>query len=706
MDSAPNFESSDWARQYFELAGVILVGIAPDGRVLLINQKGSEVLGSPQPEIVGKDWFETFLPAHARADVRHFFLQLMTGAASAPERSESPVLQKDGAERLIAWRNDVMRDRSGCVVAVLSSGEDVTDRRRAEAALRDSEARFCATFEQAAVGMAHVGLDGRWLRFNEKLCEITGYSRRELETLTFRDVSHPEDHDVDLAQAEDLRAGRIPSYTMEKRYLRKDGSIVWINLTVSLLRDARGQPDYYIAVVEDISARKEAEEMQRMALSAAQAGAWKQDVKTGARVWSPETYHIFGLDRSEGPLDYRTWLARCVHPDDRGVVHDAFRQAAATAGGDFRIEYRSSHPERGLRWVTSIGQVISNAHRRPLRAYGLSLDVTERRQMEEALRQNEERLRLAVDAGSIGIWDWEIGSGLVTPSEGIVRLIGVAPERFAGTFDEYLAAVHPEDKPHVEQALQQALADQADYRTESRIVSPEGEVRWIAAQAIVLRDHAGEPARMVGIYRDITTAKTAEERQRWLVAELDHRVKNNLATVRAIAAQTLNGSPERTAFLGRLSALAEAHDLLADHYWENVDFADLVAQVLAAYPADRVATQGPTLAVSPPAAQTLALALHELATNAAKHGALSSETGRVDVGWSIEGEGEPSLQLDWVEGGGPPVAPPTRAGFGTDVIQGSIAFELGGTAELRFLPAGLRARLSIPVRKIAPALRD
>jgi PAS domain S-box-containing protein len=150
-------------------------------------------------------------------------------------------------------------DEEGRVRFAVNIFRDITERRRAEEALRQSEERFRATFEQAAVGVAHVSLEGRWLRVNQKLLEIVGYSGEELLRMTFQDITHRDDLETDLEQVRRLLAGEIGTYSLEKRYIKKDGSIVWINLTVSLVRDPNGAPEYFIGVIEDISERKRAE---------------------------------------------------------------------------------------------------------------------------------------------------------------------------------------------------------------------------------------------------------------------------------------------------------------------------------------------------------------------------------------------------------------------------------------------------------------
>jgi len=211
----------------------------------------------------------------------------------------------------------------------------------------------------------------------------------------------------------------------------------------------------------------------------------------------------------------------------------------------------------------------------------------------------------------------------------------------------------------------------------------------------------GRPLRAVGVDIDVTARKRADEQQRILNAELDHRVKNVLATVSAIIIQTPKAEISLTDFVVRLDAriksLARTHELLSHNHWQDVSLADIVERVIAPYATGNATVRGPGVALKATATQAMATVFHELATNAAKHGAFSRPTGRLSVGWSwLDNGSEGRVAIYWQESGGPAVSTPNQTGFGTSVIRELIPFELGGTVNLTFASNGLQCRLEIP----------
>ncbi|WP_293899198.1 HWE histidine kinase domain-containing protein [Phenylobacterium sp.] len=325
---------------------------------------------------------------------------------------------------------------------------------------------------------------------------------------------------------------------------------------------------------------------------------------------------------------------------------------------------------------------------------GVSVDdITERADAEKALRRSERRLDLAVGAHAIGIFDWHIPSGKIVWSREEHQLFGLPPGEFGGSIEAWGAQVLPEDLSEMETAMAAAMAARQELMDFAfRIRRPDGAVRWVEGAARFLYAADGSPIRMVGTNMDVTERKLAEQHQRLLINELNHRVKNTLAIVQAIAWQSFRsgGMPQaaREAFEGRLTALAAAHDVLTQQNWEAAAIGQIVAMAVAPHHAGdgRLTAEGPLVNLEPKTAVALGLAMHELATNAVKYGALSSSQGRVEVRWTIQGG---RLRLTWTECGGPPVAKPRQRGFGARMLEQGLAEELRGTVRLEFRPEGV-----------------
>jgi two-component sensor histidine kinase len=267
----------------------------------------------------------------------------------------------------------------------------------------------------------------------------------------------------------------------------------------------------------------------------------------------------------------------------------------------------------------------------------------------------------------------------------------------------WLALVHPEDARRFDEIRRRNFLNRMrEYVIDYRIIRPGGEVRWIEARSFASYHADGRPHRVVGVNIDITDRKRAEELQRTLNAELDHRVKNVLATVSAVAAHTLDASSSMHHFVasfdGRIRSMARTHELLSEGRWQGISLLGLVRRELAPYAAGtNTYVNGPDVILKAEAGQAMAMVLHELVTNAAKHGALSIKNGYVAIRWERRLNGQRSqLIFEWAEMGGPSVAAPKSSGFGTSTIRDLIPYEFGGAVELAFAPEGVKCRLELP----------
>ena len=447
----------------------------------------------------------------------------------------------------------------------------------------------------------------------------------------------------------------------------------------------------------------ESDTRQRSILNAANVIAWDVDLIRN-------TVHFEGpvgrfLDRPDGSdsSDIAAFVD-CIHPEERDDVMAKFWSAVSTADA-YQLEFRLLLPGRGVCWVTAEGSVERDAHGRPLRVRGITRDITERKKAELALTERDTQLALAGKAAGVGSYVTDFDAERMQISPGYATIHGLAEGTREIASDEWRTRVHPEDLRRLDALRSQAFAAQKrEHSAEYRILDPDGKVRWIEARAIVSYDSEGRAERMVGVNIDVTERKQAEDQQSLLIAELDHRVKNMLASVAVVARRTSehSGSPKDfiNALDSRIQSMANAHALLSRSRWRGVSLAELVRHELAPYAtASNTSVEGPDVGLATATTQAIAMVLHELATNAAKYGALSTSQGRVFVRWDRQsnGTGPAKLRLEWREQGGPSVATPPRPGYGTTVIRNLIPYELGGMVELMYRADGVCCTIEIAI---------
>ena len=585
------------------------------------------------------------------------------------------------------------------------------ERARGEAALRESEERFRHVVRATRDIVWDIDLVADRVWWSEALQTELGFTAEEIgpDTAWCFAHMHPEDRERVVAGMRAAAASTSSVWSDEFRYRRADDTYAHIADRGFIIRDAAGRALRMTGAMQDVTTRKrakavlrESEERLQLALDTARLATWDWDIARDEVAWSDRHFHMTGYTIGEVPPSYAAWVAR-VHPEDRAEA-EAVLARARTERSDYVHTFRSLRPDQSVIWVSARGRFLYDAEGRATRMIGVAEDITDAHLANEALRESEERFSQFAASSSDALWIRDSATlAMEYTSSAIQAIYGIAPDGILGDVARWVKLIVPEDRETAMAHIEQAKAG-APVTHEFRVQRPaDGEVRWIKNTDFPLRDGAGRVQRIGGIAEDVTEAKRAAHRQEVLVNELQHRARNLLGVVAAVADRTVKQGGSVEAFEERLQALSRAQGLLSQGGSDTVEVGALVRAELAAHAdgaSDRATISGPGVHLQARQVQNFALALHELTTNAVKYGALKVLTGRLVVTWDVvlDRRERRRLALSWVESG---VAIDsgaiTRRGYGTELIQEALAYALEATVDYELSPDGVRCRIEMPV---------
>lgn len=591
-------------------------------------------------------------------------------------------------------------------------------RARAESERAHSEQRLAAIFANAAVGLSEIDASGRFVQVNDELCRILGRPHEALVGRHVTDVTHPDDLSATVRTvARALEGGGAVS--LDKRYLRPDGSTIWANSTVTAFRTAGAPAETLLIVTMDLSERKAAEaareaseQLLRQFSDASSDVLWIRDAATLRWEYVSPAYGIVYGEPQEAALADNTlshWTDRILDEDREHALACIQR---VREGESVIFEYRIRRVSDGvLRWIRDTDFPIRDENGRVQRIGGIGHDVTDLKQAEAALAESEDLQRRLVQGIPQLVWRSDPRGDTTWMSPQWHDFTG-QPRRDA-LCRRWMLAVHPDDAAAAEAAVQAASAS-GRMDAELRLRRADGTYVWHHLRSSPRRDADGRILEWLGTFTDVQQLKELQEQQQVLVAELQHRTRNLIAVVRSIAERISADSASldefRARFRDRMGALARVQGLLSQRdAGQRISFLQLLHAELAGLGVlDRVADgrielAGPAdVGLRSATVQTFALGIHELATNAIKYGALAAPHGRLAVRWWAEDDGRgPVLCVDWRESGVavPPeaLAAGARRGYGRELIERALPYQLQARTSYALGPDGVHCTIRVPL---------
>ncbi len=478
------------------------------GEILTCNQKYAELLGYTVEEAKNLNYEDITHPEDLTIE-RNLYAEMVAG--ELPTYSmEKRYIHKEGH---LIWVNasiSLARDAAGQPQYTIAIIQDIRDRKRIEQELRESQARLQLTFEQAAVGIAQGELNGGQLIFNQKYCDIVGYTQEELLNISYLEITYPEDRDLDIGYMNQLLAGEISTFTIEKRYIHKQGHPVWVSLTVSLVRDEQGNPMYNIAIIQDISDRKrfeqqvkESEERFRAIASATPIPVFISELPSGKVVYINEAIEPM-LGMTPEDLIGNTTEKFYLNPSDRAYVLQKLQEQGYIHNYELQIRNKSGKAI----WVITSSRVLSFDGKPAV--LSVLYDITERKWAEEALRQAEEKYRSIFENATDGIYQTTLDGEIFNANPALANIFGydLPPEMIYELTEEGSTIYVDVNRRQEFIGLMQEQSTVLKF--ESQVQRRDGQIIWVSENAHTVYDQAGQPQFYEGMMIDITERKWAE----------------------------------------------------------------------------------------------------------------------------------------------------------------------------------------------------
>lgn len=576
-----------------------------------------------------------------------------------------------------------------------------------------SDGHFEATFEHAPVGIARVTGDGLWSRVNQALCGILGHAADRLVNRPIWDLGHPNDAAAVCDWWHEARDGDSEGCELEARFVRGDGQAVWLKMVLRRVQELNqdsnpggtpgsGGARSFIAVVEDVSARRKLGERRRREAELLEQSSdailsWR--LGGGIVYWSPGAERLYGFSREEAmgrrSFDLLRTRSRIPLPDIEAEV--------AERGNWYG---KLVHTSRDGREITVESRHVLVSYDGEPCALATSRDISVRNHADDELLRSEERFRLSVLNSPTPIMVFDDREDILAVSDSWLEACGYSREELR-QLQNWTDLAYHERSGEVLGVLRGIIANQPHARSSEGVIrTKNGQERVWGFIKSGLATQFDRRVLFVTVAQDLTERKEREEQISLLMREVTHRSKNLLSIVQAIARLTAERTPQEfiDCFTNRIQALAANHDVLVRNEWKGVNADELVGAQLAYFGhliGSRIVLSGPDIRLNAAAAQAIGFTLHELATNAGKYGALSTDGGRVDLGWRRDGD---SFVMTWTESGGPTVQTPEHGGFGSTVIEAMVRHAVGGDVEVDYRPTGLMWAMRCPVENALEGL--